>query len=688
MKYTRQHLQDGQPYLVGIDLGPSSVGWAVIACDDKGNPLGLVASGVRRFEAGVLGDIEKGKDESRATARRDARGPRRQNFRRRRRMKKLFNLLCRNGLLPPCEAAKNDQRHEHLLAVDQKLREELGLGGDRVSDQLLPYELRKRALDEKLPLHAVGRALYQLAQRRGFLSNRKAGGDEEETGKVKSGIADLYKLMDKADVPTIGSYFTTLDPEEQRIRSRWTSRHMFWEEFEAIWNAQAEHHKELTDELKEEIHAAIFFQRPLKSQKHLIGRCSIDPTKRRAPAACLPFQEFRVLQRVNDLRVTAPDGEIVDLTEEQKQQLATELLQTDGLSWAAIKKLLGMKKSKDYGRHWEFNFEKAGDKKLIGNRTYAKLEDALGESWTELSANDQDILVDEILQFDNEQALANRLETELGIPADRAKAAAGAKLEDAYAAYSRHTIERYLLKLREGFALQTIRRELDPETFATIEPLDELPPVRPTGYHKEGAFPELRNPAVERAMSEFRKVINAILKKAKHKPWAFRVEMARDLKHSRKRRQDLTDRRNQNTKSREEAYEKILREMGHENYCTRDNVLKVRLAEECGWVCPFSGKSINMKQLVGNESQFQIEHIIPFSRSLDNSFTNKTLCYHEENARKGNRMPWEAYHGTDYWDEMIARVKRCRGDSRGIKLQRFLAEELPEQDEFTKKQLS
>ena len=67
------------------------------------------------------------------------------------------------------------------------------------------------------------------------------------------------------------------------------------------------------------------------------------------------------------------------------------------------------------------------------------------------------------------------------------------------------------------------------------------------------------------------------------------------------------------------------------------DILKVRLADECNWECPYTGKPISMETLVGKDSQFDIEHIIPFSQSLDDSFVNKTLCDHTSIAMSRRR---------------------------------------------------
>lgn len=677
-------------YILGLDLGPSSLGWAIIELiekDGEKKPGRIVKTGVRRFEAGVLGDIESGRDESRATARRDARGPRRNTWRRQWRMRKLFRKLQHFGLLPASEDDSPDARHELLQTLDAQLREEVVVEENRVDGHLLPYRLRAMALDGTLPPHAVGRAIYHLGQRRGFLSNRKAAQDDEDTGVVKKGISELHHAMDEAGARTLGEYFATLDPEEARIRARWTGRKMFADEFEQIWASQSPHHDAMTDEAKAQISAAIFDQRPLKSQKGLIGRCDLEKEKRRAPLACLLAQRFRIWQRLNDLRVTAPDGEVRALDMDEKKKLFAELDVKDRLTWHQVKaKVLGMKKSKEYGRDWVFNFED-GHKDLIGNRTAAKMIKAIGDCWTELPPDRQAALVDEMISFESEEALARRLERGWGFSPVQAKAAADTVFEKDNASHSRAAMARLLLRMEQGEPYSTARKECYGEAFVATSALDQLPPVKQTSKDGVAAFPTLRNPAVERAMSELRKVVNAIVSRC-GKPTTIRVELARELKHARNRREEMSKRRDENTKIRDRAAKRILDEIG-ERYVTRDNILKVRLAEECNWVCPFTGKSISMKALVGDQPQFDIEHIIPFSRCLDNSYLNKTLCQHEENRNvKGNKTPWEAYHGTEQYEQILQRVRRFRGDARSRKLTLFETEVLPDAEEFTQKQLS
>lgn len=211
--------------------------------------------------------------------------------------------------------------------------------------------------------------------------------------------------------------------------------------------------------------------------------------------------------------------------------------------------------------------------------------------------------------------------------------------------------------------------QIYPQRAIPAEGCDSLPPVL-------AALPEVRNPVVIRALTELRKVVNRLIR-TYGKPEMIRLELARDLKRPRKERERISNRNKEQERRRERARQKAEAVLSRE--VTATDILKVLLAEECGWRCPYTGKEISMTALLGDEPQFQIEHIYPFRRTLDDSFANKTLCYHEENLGKGNRTPYEAY-GSDpeRWKEIIQRVKRFNGPFAAAKLHRFLTKELPE----------
>jgi CRISPR-associated endonuclease Csn1 len=669
-----------RPYILGIDLGVQSLGWAILELDDRDQPCGIRRTGVRCFDSGTGSEkeIEMGKDESANAKRRMARQQRRQLWRRAQRQRRVLHVLQQGGLLPKTSVLPQS-RHEMLKQLDLELFEKHVTPGDRIEGHLLPYRLRVKALDESLEPHALGRALYHLAQRRGFLSNKKAKKDDKEEGVVKEGIAELEKEIDRTQSRTLAEYFCKLDPEEQRIRQRWTHRNMYADEFEKIIESQKRFHACLNDDYIHQLRKAMFFQRPLKSQRGLIGKCELEKWQRRAPMASLAAQRFRYWQKINDLEIISPRNEVYALSPENKRKLADEFELHDELSFAGIRKILGIKKAKEETEDYRINLEAGGEKKLKGNRTAAKIFKVLGERWKKMPEQEQERLIREIVSFEKEDALAKRLATAWNFDEETAARLAALDFEPGYCSLSLRAIKSLLPLMQEGMSFATARKELYGEFLSDSEVHEFLPPVLKASAH-------LRNPVVCRALTELRKVVNAIIRQY-GKPSRIRIEMARDMKKGRKAREKSWKTSRENEKNRDEAKKKILKETGISEPRPGD-ILKVRLAEECNWECPYTGRSITPATLLGDSPQFDIEHIIPFSRSLDNSFGNKTLCYHEENRHvKKNRTPHEAYGcNEERWHEVLMRVRRFRGPAADSKLRKFLLTEIEE--DFAARQLN
>lgn len=708
-------------YVLGLDIGTTSIGWAIVDLDGAQRPVGIRAAGVRCFDAGVTGDIESGKDESRAAERRQARQTRRQLARRAARIKRLFRLLQRLELLPPGPSNRPEERHAILAKLDAELSARWLDGADHRKHQLLVYLLRDRAVSDRLEPFELGRAIYHLAQRRGYRANRLTDTEpEEDAGKrktdkgndgdsspsdrdlglVKKGIAELEQAMKGR---TLGQYFATLDPDERRIRQRWTSRAMYLDEFDRIWVTQAAFHPSLTKEAHDQIHRAIFFQRRLRSARHLIGHCSLSTEERCAPLAMPAAQEFRILQKVNDLEFRLPDGEIFRLTDADRSaarsSLLAELDRNAKLTFAAVRKLLKLPKKT------VINLEAMGaEESLIGNRTAVKMRAVFGDRWDQLTPEERDAIVREVHYYEKPEALAIRARKAWGLDEEQAKRLSETSLEKGYASHCHAILRALNEKLRDGVSYATARNELgrpnDP-----VEVKDQLPPVL-------CVLKDLRNPSVIRAMTELRKVVNGLIRKH-GKPSLIRIELARDLRRSRKQRKRIHDEQMQNRKARERAVAAILHELPKQfssrESIRREQIEKVLLAEECRWMCPFTGKPISMRSLLGPEPQFDVAHLYP-KRYLDDSFANKTLCHHEVNRHEmRDRLPKEAYgHDPRRWAEILARVekfwtprdkKRFSHGEAGVegelsrpakldspKLRRFLADAVP--PDFVARQLN
>jgi len=670
--------QRSESIVLGLDLGSNSIGWALVAFEAD-TPQRIVRTGVRCFEAGVEGDIESGRDESRARKRREARLQRRQIWRRARRTAHVARLLQRAGLLPTGKIDTEEERLEFFTQLDRTISSRIlsalpkGANRRRMA-HVIPYHLRARALDERLDPHELGRALYHLAHRRGFLSNRRAPVKvDEEPGKVSAEIGELEERMEQAGARTLGEYLAGLDPEQERIRSRWTARRMYEEEFERIWESQSRFHSSLlTDQLKTELHQAIFYQRPLKSQKGLIGECELERGYRRAPKSSVEFQRFRFLQKVNDLEVISKqDGLVRPLEAEERETLISKLEEAEKMKFTEIRKLLGL-------RGTVFNFEHGGEKKLLGNGTVAAMIDVFGERWHDFSTADKERILEDVCSIQKDEVLKRRGMEVWGLDEDAAEKFSHTSLEEGYCNLSRRALRKILPELEKGRRYSEIVKELYGEPERPV--LDWLPAVDKTDL-------ALRNPAVHRALTELRKVVNSIIREH-GKPDKIRIELARDLKQPRKERKYRSAQMRKNETARNEAKARILEETGL-GQPSRTDILKVQLAEECNWQCPYTGRQINMGQLVGPEPQFDIEHIIPYHRCLDDSFVNKTLCYHEENRDvKKNQTPFEAYAETDRWDDILQRVRAFKGRMQHEKLRRFQLESLEEFEDFSERQLN
>jgi len=663
-------------YVLGLDMGTNSLGWALVAPEEQR----VVAAGVRIFSPGTTGDIESGKDESNAGQRREARQVRRQLWRRRRRRKKLFYLLQKNNLLPEGGNQSEQERHLIIESLDNELKAKLKNNSKKKIDHLLPYLLRKQGLDEELSLLEFGRALYHLGQRRGFLSNRKQQKDGD-TGKMLAGIDALQIQIQESGCRTLGEYFATLDPEKTRIRKRYTHRRMYEEEFALLWKNQAKYHPEiLTEELREQIHYILFFQRKLRNQKHLVGGCELENGKKRIAKSHLLFQRFRYWQKINDLAgINEETGEVYNLTMDQKQQLAHYFENKGDLTFNKTARMLKLPAVT------KFNLAVI-EKKLQGNKTAACMRKIFGKRWDEFSYEQQNQAVADIQSYEKNDALKKRAKKYWNLDSEHADAFAAMTLENGYGNFSQKAIGKLLPLLEQGIPLQQAIAAVYPDRLKV--PVQEfLPPVK-------DVFPELNNPVVIRSLSQLRLVVNQLIRKY-GKPDIIRIELARSLKTGKKSRQERTKRNQQNRKKRKEARAAIIleKELGFGENPPNWAIEKYLLAQECNWTCPYTGKELGgLISLLGPESPFQVEHIIPRSRSMDNTYLNKTLCHHEFNMHvKKNKTPWELFHGDPkLYEEVLQRVRRFTGDARSAKLHRFIMkpEEVEDQyDQFCERQL-
>lgn len=297
------------PTTLGIDLGTSSLGWALIEQEHRSAAQGRILDlGVIVFSAAAGAGRDPQSGAPLAEGRRLARGARRRRDRFLGRRSALLAKLIELGLLPGDPPMAGRKRRKNQATVNDETR--------ALSEADL-YALRRRALEAPLSPHQIGRVIFHLNTRRGFKSNRKAdrGRNEPEDGKIALGGQALTEAMGRR---TLGQFLADRIEVGQPARVRmggenqacdfYPQRSHVEDEFDAIWQAQAPHHPTLlTDTARAAIHRILFFQRPLKMPE--VGLCTfagmngVPENERRLPKAHPLFQERRLLEEVNHLRI-------------------------------------------------------------------------------------------------------------------------------------------------------------------------------------------------------------------------------------------------------------------------------------------------------------------------------------------------------------------------------------------------
>ena len=368
--------------ILGIDTGTNSLGWAIVEKDENGYKL--IDKGTNIFAEGVK--REKGIESSKAAERTEHRSVRKGYWRRKVRKIRLLTVLVANHLCPPIsQGCLKDWRQKKVYPMDEAF-----LAWQRTEDKtgVNPYRFRHMCLSQKLDLsditqrYILGRALYHLNQRRGFLSNRKENTKESE-GKVKEGISALSEEMAEAGCDYLGEYFYQLYERGKKIRSHYTARkEHYLKEFHAICKMQ-----ELDDALVEKLERAIFTQRPLKSQKGLVGTCKFEKGKARCPVSHPLYEDFRMYSFLNNIKIQTPhDDGLRFLTPEEKMAVIPLFKRKSkkSFNFEDIAKKLAGKNNYCYDgdeaqKPYRFNYQM--DISVSGSVVNAQLEEVFGEDW-------------------------------------------------------------------------------------------------------------------------------------------------------------------------------------------------------------------------------------------------------------------------------------------------------------------
>jgi len=692
--------------IFGFDIGTTSIGFAVIDHDPDRKTGKIHRLGVRVFP-----EARDPKGVPLNQERRQARMRRRQYRRRRARRRQLYDDLYQAGLLPSRES---EEDWNEAMKWD-------------------PYELRKRAYDlhkcesdgKNLSRHEIGRAIYHLAQRRHFKgrdideisdavddgNDRLDAADNEDEKNVAAKRKETVRTL-KQEGKTLGAWLSERGPHERR-RGVHATRALVQDEFDEIWEPL------LPEDCREIIRDTIFSQRPVFWRWNTLRKCPFIPDAPPCPSGAWLSQQKRMLEKLNNISLVG--GNQRPLDEEERQAILAKLQTQASMTWPSVRGALGplYRARGDAGleKSLKFNLEEGGQKKLLGNAVEAKLARIFGDDWSDHPSKQaiRDTVPIRLWNADYKrigaQRVAIRSSTErqslreqakrsfvedLGITEDRAVLLAGLKLPAGWEPFSVKALEAFLPHLEAGERFGELLN--GPEwkawrsaTFpnreqTTGEAFGRLP--SPADPEENKRIATLRNPTVARTRNELRKVVNNLIDMF-GKPDLIRVELARDVGISKRERESRTQgiRRQEGRRTQARNF-LINRGIASPS---RSDVEKFMLWEESHHRCPYTGDSISFDALF-KTGEFEVEHIWPRSRCLDDSFRNKTLCRRDVNLAKGNKIPFEYFgHNCSTWKAIENRLygmkasKSSIGISQG-KINRFLANAIP--TDFANRQLN
>lgn len=599
----------------------------------------------------------------------------------------------------------NTGRHfDNVMKIEQS-----EVKGSAEDKRLKRFELRAKAIMERLSLNDLATVFAEI--------NGEISSSSGYLGEIGDRSKQLYFKKQ-----TVGQYlFAQIDKNPHvRLKKQVFYRQDYLDEFERIWEVQSKVHPELTAELKREIRdITIFYQRRLKSQKHLIVDCELEKFHKAAPKSSPLFQEFRILQVLNNVEIKSKLEGKKKLGEEDRAHLRSLLRYSEGLSDSELLKILQINKN-DGGK---VNF-----KKLEGNRTFAVLTEKFlkileYEGYDLRNIKDPDLRHKEIIEHFNHLGFDTSI---LGFDIDFANDHYDKQPAFAFwhLLYSSEDFDKLKIKLQEKYKfneaaasiLASTKFEPDHARLSSRAIRKLLPHMAEghnyseacllAGYnHSKSMTAEentnrklldtieliprnsLRNPIVEKILNQTINQVNAIL--AHHemgRPDEIRIEMARELKSSADERQRMTEGIAKATVENERVRKKLKDEFGLPRV-SKNDIVRYKLWEESGHISIYSGKPIPRSEIFGRN--YDIDHIIPQSKLFDDSFSNKVLCERSWNEDKCNETAMDHLErklSPEEFENYKIRVKKVYQDKKTKQRKLFMySKDIP--DDFIQRQL-
>ena len=656
------------PYAIGLDVGVASVGWAAVALDEKENPRGILDMGSRIFDA-----AEQPKTgASLAAPRREKRSTRRRLRRKRHRKERIRQLLVSTQLLSEEELSS---LYEGELAD--------------------VYELRVKALDCAVSNKDFARILLHLSQRRGFRSNRSSASAKEE-GQLLEAVSENARRMEECGYRTVGEMLLR-DPlfrDHKRNKGgnylATVSRELIEDEVRQLFAAQRLAGNEFADAKLEEAYLAVllsqrsFDEGPGEPSPYggsqiekMVGKCTFFPEEPRAAKASYSFEYFTLLQKISHIRLIR-DGESQALSEAQRRSLIELAHRSSNLDFGRIRKELeipGDTRFNVVSYRLDADADKAEKKEKFNHlQAYHAMRTAIERGgkgrFARLSPEQRDQIGTVLTLYKSEERVRQELEN-AGLEACDIEALFSLGGFSKTGHISIRACKMLIPYLEKGM------------TYNEACDAAGLSFRAHTGTEKglllhlsEDDLADITSPVVRRAVSQTIIVLNALIRRYEGSPVFLNIELARELSRDFSERKQMERDMRDNRAKNERAMERIRKEFGKQN-ATGLDLVKLKLFEEQDGVCAYSLRHIDPARLF-EPNYVEVDHIVPYSLSFDDSYNNKVLVFSEENRNKGNRLPLQYLSGQrreDYIVWVNASVRSYR------KRQKLLKERLTEEDE-------
>ena len=418
----------------------------------------------------------------------------------------------------------------------------------------------------------------------------------------------------------------------------------------------------------------IFWQRPLVPPE--VGPCTFEPTEKRLTKG-LPSVEARTIyEMLNQLRYG--DGLLIKtaLTRDQRDRIASALLQGRTITFDKLRSLLKLPE--------EILFSPvAGHKKDLqdfASKSAAAMRQRFGKCWLGMQLRDKDEIIKRLIEEEDEGALTIWLQSAYGLKADSAKSVAAWSPPEVTSRLGQTANEAVLAELIDGMSDDGCLLTYDEAVKSAGEKLGRNwphPDFRcdevqlPLPYYgkvlqrhvafacrdfknsEEKRFGKLTNPTIHVVLNQLRRIVNRLVS-CYGEPSQIVLELARELKLSKKQKDEERKRRAKDRKA-DDLRGIELEKLGQAN--AADNHLRLRLFEEQqlanGGValCPYSLRPISIATLFSSE--VEIDHILPYSKTFDDTFSNCVICYRAASLRKHNRSPFEAFGHAERWSDIV-----------------------------------